>query len=171
MASRRDAGSIDRPSTSYVRAVMMNRTAQASALRSPEAGMNHQAKPVSRPWQRFLSVSVRGLVILVLMIGGWLGWIVRGARIQREAVAAVRRTGGSVLYDWQIRGDHGAVGGEPGSPAWLVELIGVEYFGDITEVRLGVSGTDARSNLSRDSKECSGYASTARLSPTSGWHI
>ena len=84
----------------------------------------------------------RGLVILVLMIGGWLGWIVRGARIQREAVAAVRRTGGSVLYDWQIRGDHGAVGGEPGAPAWLVELIGVEYFGDITEVRLGVSGTD-----------------------------
>ena len=62
---------------------------------------------------------------------------------QREAVAAVRRSGGSVLYDWQERGTHGQVSGEPAVPAWLVELVGVEYFGHILEVRLGSSGTDA----------------------------
>ncbi len=47
--------------------------------------------PVSRPWQRFLRFSVRGLIVLVLVIGAGLGWIVRSAQVQREAVAAIER--------------------------------------------------------------------------------
>jgi hypothetical protein len=88
-------------------------------------------------------VRVRGLIVLVLLTGGWLGCVVRGARIQRAAVAVVRRTGGSVLYDGELRGAHGVVSGEPAAPARLVELFGLEYFVHIIEVRLGVSGTDA----------------------------
>ena len=49
------------------------------------------AVPVARPWRRFLRFSVRGLIVLVLVIGVWLGWLVRSARIQREAVAAIRK--------------------------------------------------------------------------------
>ena len=56
--------------------------------------MTDQAKPVSRPWRRFLRFSVRGMIVLVLVIGGWLGWIVRSARIQREAVAAIEKSAG-----------------------------------------------------------------------------
>jgi hypothetical protein len=105
--------------------------------------MTNPAKPVSRPWRRFLRFSVRGLIVVVLLVGGWLGWIVRSARIQREAVAAVRQSGGWVLFDCEERSVHGAISGEPAAPTWLVELIGVEYFCHIIEVRLGVSGTDA----------------------------
>jgi hypothetical protein len=45
-----------------------------------------------------LRFSVRGLIVLVLLVGGWLGWIVRNARIQREAVAAIERAGRHVAY-------------------------------------------------------------------------
>ena len=59
--------------------------------------MTDQAKPVSRPWRRFLRFSVRGMIVVVLVIGGWLGWLVRSARIQREAVAAIEEAGGRLL--------------------------------------------------------------------------
>jgi hypothetical protein len=56
--------------------------------------MPEQLSP--KAWRRRLRISVRGLIVLVLIIGAELGWIVQGARIQREAVAAIRRDGGVV---------------------------------------------------------------------------
>jgi hypothetical protein len=60
------------------------------------------AGPVSHPWRRLLRFSVRGLIVLVLVIGAGLGWVVRSARIQREAVAAIKSAGGGVTYHHQI---------------------------------------------------------------------
>ena len=57
----------------------------------------------STSWRRKLRFSVRSLLVLVLVIGGWLGWTVRNARIQREAVAAIRLAGGTVTYHWDKR--------------------------------------------------------------------
>jgi hypothetical protein len=48
-----------------------------------------------------LRFSVRGLIVLVLVVGGWLGWTVRSSRIQRDAVAAIRKADRSVSYDWE----------------------------------------------------------------------
>jgi hypothetical protein len=59
------------------------------------------AVPISRPWRRFVRFSVRGMIVVVLLVGGWLGWIVRCARIQREAVAAITKSGGLVDYNWE----------------------------------------------------------------------
>ena len=42
--------------------------------------MTDQANPISRPWRRFLRFSVRGPVVLVLVIGGGLGWIVQARK-------------------------------------------------------------------------------------------
>ena len=42
--------------------------------------MTDQAKPTPRPWRRFLRFSVRGMIVVVLVIGGWLGWVVRSAQ-------------------------------------------------------------------------------------------
>jgi TRAP-type C4-dicarboxylate transport system permease small subunit len=42
-----------------------------------------------RSWRRWLRFSVRGLIIVVLLIGGWLGWLVRSAHVQRDAVVAI----------------------------------------------------------------------------------
>jgi hypothetical protein len=60
------------------------------------------SRAVSRPWWRHLLFSVRGLLVLVLLIGAGLGWTVRNARIQREAVAAIKSAGGGVTYHHQI---------------------------------------------------------------------
>ena len=54
--------------------------------------MPDQARPVRRPWRRSLRFSVRGLIVLVLVIGAGLGSLVRSARIQREAVAAIKNS-------------------------------------------------------------------------------
>jgi hypothetical protein len=51
---------------------------------------------------------VRALMLLVLLIGGGLGWFVHlrhRAQMQHEAVAAVEKVGGSVLYNWQFEGN------------------------------------------------------------------
>jgi hypothetical protein len=59
-----------------------------------------RAETVSRPWRRILRFSARGLIVIVLMAGVWLGWIVESARTQRETVAAIKSAGGAVCYDW-----------------------------------------------------------------------
>ena len=92
------------------------------------------AEPVSLPWRRFLRFSVRGMIVLVLVIGGWLGWIVRSARIQREAVAAIKSAGGAVWYNWEWRNGR-KFPGKPWAPEWLIGAIGVDYFGRVAGVR------------------------------------
>jgi internalin A len=97
------------------------------------------ADPASRPWHRFLRFSVRGLIVLVLVIGVGLGWIVRQAHVQRDAVAAIQEAGGSVRYDWEW-GDGNV--GKPWAPQWLVDLIGVDFFGHVTAVWVAQSESD-----------------------------
>ena len=94
------------------------------------------AGAVVHPWRRVLRLKVRGLIVVVLVIGAWLGWLVRSARIQREAVAAITRTGGEVSYNWEWNNRNPIPGGPPQALRWLVDLIGVDYFGHVTEVSL-----------------------------------
>jgi hypothetical protein len=91
-------------------------------------------KTVSRRWRSSLRFSLRGLIILVLLIGGWLGWIVHRARLQRTTVLAVEKSGGGVLYDWQYKNGRYASGGSSWWPKWLLDRLGVDYFHDVTWV-------------------------------------
>ena len=100
-------------------------------------------QPTRRPWRRFARFSVRGLVSLILLIGAVLGWLVRSAHIQRDAVAAIRRAGGSVMYDWQWKNGEPNANGKLRWPKWLVDLIGIDYFGHVTRVEFAEHGCDA----------------------------
>ena len=96
-----------------------------------------QSEPISRPWRRSLRFSVRGMIVVVLVIGGWLGWLVRSARIQRDAVALIERSdGGGVSYDWDRGAGNRYAPGRPWAPSWLVDLVGVDYFGQVRYVVL-----------------------------------
>ena len=76
-----------------------------------------------------LRLSVRFLMVLVLVLGGGFGWFVRRARVQREAVAAIVRAGGTVAYDESFLGDSSATNPhEPGWKEWLVDRFGIDYF-------------------------------------------
>jgi hypothetical protein len=105
---------------------------------------NMPAGPVSRPWRRYLRFSVRGLIVLVLVLGAGLGWLVRGARIQREAVAAITIPGGAVRYDWEGTIEGFVPEGKLWAPRWLVDLIGVDYFGHVISASLFRSSTARR---------------------------
>ncbi len=49
-------------------------------------------------------VSVRGLMIAVLVLGSVLGLIFHRARVQREAVRAIKDAGGTVRCQWERTG-------------------------------------------------------------------
>jgi internalin A len=100
---------------------------------------------VSHPWRRYLRFSVRGLIVVVLLVGSWLGWIVRSARIQREAVAAINEAGGYAYYDWEWGNRGWRSGGAPNAPTWLVKQLGVDYFSRVVRVEFDEkSGSDAK---------------------------
>ena len=91
--------------------------------------------PLKWPRPRF-RVSVRGLIVLVLIVASGLGWIVQGVQTQREAVAAIRRDGGSVGYDWDLKESSTQGEKKPEAPKWLVDCLGVDYFGSPVSVSL-----------------------------------
>jgi hypothetical protein len=104
--------------------------------------MSSQPDHVSHPWRRFLRFSVRGLIVLVLVVGARLGWIVHEAHVQRDAVAAIERTGGEVIYDsgWSDGPLHAPR--KPRAPKWLVNTIGIDYFSHAFGVVVAPASTD-----------------------------
>jgi hypothetical protein len=72
---------------------------------------------------------------------------VRSAHIQRDAVAAIRKAGGTVAYNWELDRSGPIPGGRPWAPSWLVELVGVDFFGDVIHVDLSGSLGRADSTL------------------------
>ena len=95
----------------------------------------------TEPRRRRLTLSVRTLMLLVLVIGGPIGWKARSATHQRRSVEAIRRMGGSVGYDWQGVSWEGqesdaAPPQGPAAPRWARRLLGDEYFQEVVEVDL-----------------------------------
>jgi len=79
----------------------------------------------------------------VLLFGVGLGWIVYRARVQRDAVAAIERAEGTVWYEWQWRNGKPVLNGRTPCPQWLIDLVGVDYFGSVVRVSLAQVGGDA----------------------------
>ena len=95
--------------------------------------------PRERTWWRHLLLSVRGLILVVLAVAGCLGWWLHRARVQRQAVAAIRAAGGSITYEWDVLGAPGT----PGWRRWVAEHVDVDLTSNVLEVRLGPTCTDA----------------------------
>ena len=74
------------------------------------------------------------MIVLVLVLGGWLGWIARSARIQREVLAAIRKAQGSFYYDWQWKDGKWIGDGRPRGTRWLLNILGPDYFAAVTVV-------------------------------------
>ena len=98
--------------------------------------------PLPATWPRWLRLSVRGLIVLVLIVGGWLGWVVRHAQIQREALNALDEAiNGELECGWEF--PNGATTRDSCSgPRWLVDSIGIDYFGRITSLGFWESPAD-----------------------------
>ena len=89
-----------------------------------------------------LRLSVRLLMATILLLAIVLGWIVDCARIQREAVAAVRRAGGSVAYDCEVDKD-GMPRTKPLPLKWLIDSLGIDYVSNVAMASFGGNADDA----------------------------
>ena len=94
--------------------------------------MNDQ--PTKSPRRRWLSFSLRSMLMFVAVAGismGWMAWHVNRVRNQRLVVAELSSVGGLVIYSyqWQQRTRQ-----EPPGPKWLRSLLGDDIFADVKEV-------------------------------------
>src|SRR4051812_26930283 len=88
------------------------------------------------PKRHRLRISLRLFMVIILVTGMWMGYRVNEAKKQKEAVAAVKKYGGWVHYDWEFVNGKLAKGQTPSSPLWLRKLLGDEYFQEIAQVSL-----------------------------------
>ncbi len=82
-------------------------------------------------------------MILVLALGAWLGWNAYCARVQRDAVAAITRAGGYVVYDSDLHDLFRRQRAELPGWNWLEDLIGIDYLSHVSEIAFDGSATDA----------------------------
>ena len=93
--------------------------------------------PLSKP-RRFRSW-LRMLIALALVVAlgvGWLGVRFNRAGTQREAVAQIRRLGGSAFYNCRYDESGHLLVAKPPGPAWLTRLLGPDLFGRVHGVKL-----------------------------------
>jgi hypothetical protein len=85
--------------------------------------------------RRRLGLSLRVLMLLVVILGGGMGWWAYRARVQREAVAEIVAAGGKVYYDWEWDDDKPSPPtAKPRRPIWLVDRLGPDYLGNVVAV-------------------------------------
>jgi hypothetical protein len=106
-------------------------------MSSDTASSAAPAKPVRRRWGlRFSLRTFLGLVTIFCIV---LAWRLHRAKVQREAVKAIQDAGGWVHYDYQV-GDARAVTNDPQArpwePRWLLDMVGIDFFHDVTEVNM-----------------------------------
>ena len=100
-------------------------------------------------WRRYVRFSLRALIVLVLCISCGLGFLVHEAQVQREAVAAIVRTCGTVYYNWKWNNDRFIPPRKLWAPQRLIDFIGIDYFGHVTAVRLSKPDDAALAHVGR----------------------
>ena len=107
-----------------------------------------------KPRRRWLQFSLRTLMALVVLLSLPLAWFalkIRKAERQQQAMEAIRKTGGVVVYDYEfevfanrlaeakllgVDMNYGPNEPEPPAPEWLRGLLGVDFFSDVAVVDL-----------------------------------
>jgi hypothetical protein len=118
----------------------------ARAIRRSELTCGKAEMPdqhLSKSRLRWFRLSVRGFIVLILIIGAGLSRLVHGARLQRDAVAAIRKAGGSAFYNWENPLKCGGTKSRDLCPRWLVDHLGVDYFGHVKWVVSDASNVDS----------------------------
>jgi hypothetical protein len=93
--------------------------------------MNFVHKP-----RRGVGISLRFLIVVVLACGLESAAFVMRAREKRDSVAAIRKAGGSLKYDYEFVDSKQIANGHPREPAWVQDLLDQNYMHDVTWVNL-----------------------------------
>jgi hypothetical protein len=99
------------------------------------------------PWLRF---SLRTLLMVVTILGIWLGLRVNASRRQSQAVAELLNMGCDVKYDFEATSNgESIVGAVSPVPKWIISRTGPDLFHDISYVNLQYGDSDGRPVASR----------------------
>ena len=92
-------------------------------------------------WPRFRA-RTRTIMAAVFIAACGLGWLVHRERVQREAVVAIHRANGYAEYEWRAVSKDGLTvyHRSPRVPRWLLDMIGVDYFGSVVVVGVATGG-------------------------------
>jgi hypothetical protein len=95
------------------------------------------AKPLAKlvkllkPKRRWAQFSLFTMFVVVTALCVWLAVQVNRAHQQAAAVAAIRRMGGEVYYEYHYRESGGetslTIDAVPSAPAWLLDLLGEDF--------------------------------------------
>lgn len=100
--------------------------------------MSGQPDVVPAKRRRFLQFSLGSLLSAITVFGVWLGIELDWARRQREAIAAIERLGGAVLYDYQFDASHTQIpDAQPNVPTWFRGSLGEEFYRTPVSIYLG----------------------------------
>src|SRR5262245_50655501 len=90
------------------------------------------SSPTPSPRRRFgLRFSLRAFLGGVTVFCILLAWQLHRARQQREAVAAIRDSGGWAYYDYQFADPASTAidpKARPWEPQWFLNLVGIDFF-------------------------------------------
>lgn len=104
--------------------------------------------------RRRLTISLRALLVLVLASASLLGWRVNKANRQREAVAAVKKHGGWVHYDYEFVNGKVTPGRTPPAPERLRRFLGDEYFRELASVSFVYDDSSGQRYDNKDDRPC-----------------
>ena len=109
------------------------------------------ATTMPMPKRRWLRYSLRTMLVFVLLLSVWLGWMANQAAKQRRAVELVHELGGSVVYECDVADDGPTLGllptgsfievtidalevtDEPASEGFFIDLIGHDWFHNVIQ--------------------------------------
>ncbi len=84
-------------------------------------------------------MQTRAIVAIALVIATLFGWREYLIHTQRNAVAAIRRAGGGVVYDWELQNARTLrQSARSDLRAWLVRALGPDLTGHVVAVNLNV---------------------------------
>ena len=85
--------------------------------------------PVRTSRRRFLRFSLRTMLVVVLVLSVWFGWMANLARRQRNAVRRATELGASMAFAFQLDERNGWIRDpQPWAPGWLRNAVGEDYF-------------------------------------------
>lgn len=100
--------------------------------------MNGRSNAVPPRLRRFLQFNLAAMLLATTVFGVWLGIAVNRARRQREAIAAIERLGGAVLYDYQFDASHTQIpSARLNVPTWFRGNLGEEFYRTPVNIYLG----------------------------------
>lgn len=99
---------------------------------SPRHTRRHKFRPF---------VSLRGQLVVIVVLAIWMGWFIRKVNVQRGAVAAILRAGGSVHYDAEYDIGNG-LQRRVLAPRWLTESLGIDFCSTVDMVSYQRTGAD-----------------------------